>query len=645
MKRKWIAWILAIALMLSFCACSAQETPEPEKPESSSGSSSAPESSDDVSPGAESSENESSEEESSEPETVKRVLAPQAKQVENTENLYDITQLIPDREGMALADFAMQDRNHLLLLYKENTNFGESDPAFTLSVLDLETGEEQVLRDHQKLYFPDPEPVDYYQVRIACTDPPIVTESISASAYYPEDTELPSFQLDKGEYISNSFCIDGTLYVLNTKGDLFRFEKTGESDEIQKIWDSGICLRDVTLQEVSDTQIVLHAVPLADDASPSVYLSVSLASGNIEEAYTRERGSGENLCSISKNCTVTKRTAADGKWALTVSGDAGSEYVSDFPRTDVFAPFSDNGWITAGAPSSEDGSVCFIVRSQESSNVFLWDYACEEAQKSVTAAKENYDLFSLPQSADEFATLIEDRYGVDLLLREEVSDLELHSYKADLETDETAIFYMISLISKAMSVYPEGFFRQLGSEKLKIGIANNLTGEGMETVRAAHGLTVDGDPGSVVLHSETNLKTLYHEFGHVIFNKLCRDGYNEDMMGWFNELNPGGFYYYYEYNYSDEERYFDYTPESEDPGEDYENVYFSSSYAKVSNTEDVAELMGDLMTDSSVPKYFRGTHIREKCVFVFERIRSVFDTSGWPEKTFWEKRLEEAAQD
>ena len=49
------------------------------------------------------------------------------------------------------------------------------------------------------------------------------------------------------------------------------------------------------------------------------------------------------------------------------------------------------------------------------------------------------------------------------------------------------------------------------------------------------------------------------------------------------------------------------------------------------------------MAEDEAPKLYMSVHLQEKCSFLFDLIRRVFDTSDWPEETFWEKRLSEAA--
>ncbi|MBQ4258096.1 MAG: hypothetical protein II713_03735, partial [Clostridia bacterium] len=216
------------------------------------------------------------------------------------------------------------------------------------------------------------------------------------------------------------------------------------------------------------------------------------------------------------------------------------------------------------------------------------------------------------------------------------------SYSIEAEQDEKNIYDSLATINGVLSCYPDGFFTQLGSSPLQIGIVNDMRGVDVETVSQANGLTVDGDPGQMLLRSDANAKTVFHEIGHVIFNKLCRSGYQSQLMGDFNELNPRDFIYSFSYD-ADDPDYFKYTPFDSEPGERYENIYFSSDYAKISNTEDVAELMGNLMAEDEAPKLYMSVHLQEKCSFLFDLIRRVFDTSDWPEETFWEKRLSEAA--
>lgn len=124
----------------------------------------------------------------------------------------------------------------------------------------------------------------------------------------------------------------------------------------------------------------------------------------------------------------------------------------------------------------------------------------------------------------------------------------------------------------------------------------------------------------------------------------CKYCYASFMKRFTNHPEPwGDFIYSFSYDEDDPE-YAKYTPLAEDTDETYENVYFVSDYAKISNTEDIAEMIGNLMQDTAVPECFKSPHLKAKCEFLFERIRLAFDSQGWPEQTYWEERLAETEQ-
>ncbi len=647
---KKLAAFLLIAAMLFAAGCSekspASNPPDSgvSNPESSRESQSLPESS-----ALESSTPERSEEpsESSDPAPEKeRRLAAGVEKIEGAKALYDLTALIPRYENMTLADFALQDENHLLLLYQVQTDFGARAAGFSLALLDLETGEVDLLLDHQLLGSEDFAP-DYYMLTLACADPPIIAENVSSYLYYyPEKEGVRLF--DEQEYFTKAFSVNGQLYVLTSQGNLYSAKKapSPEDGEFNLVYgvlrESGIGFEQPVLWEITDTSAVFRVNPLADEKTDSVYLSVSLEDGALNGAYTAEENN-DNYHIVSKNRVVTRQQQANGDWALAVIENSETKYVSDFPKAGMLASFAENGWVTVG--QGADGSLCFILRYDGEEKTFLWDYAREAAMPADPPAKRAYDVSALPQDSDAFAQLLEQRYGVEFSLREEaLGDWNGASgYSIAPENDEITIFKTLSEIQAAFSVYPEGFFRQLGSAPLRIGIVSRMTGVGPETVFQPNGLTIDSDPGGIILRSTPGAYTIYHEVGHAIFNKLCHSGLNDEMMGDFNELNPSDFFYSFSYDAEDPD-YFKYTPYDDDPGVNYENVYFSSDYAKISNTEDVAELMGNLMREDLPHEEYRSVHLQEKCSFLFERIRRVFDTENWPEETYWERCLAEAAQ-
>ena len=569
---------------------------------------------------------------------AERTMAQGAKQL--AEHLYEISDLIPKHENMALTDLAMRDDTHLLLLYKENLIFGEGTPAFTLSLLDLETGKEELIHEHTPIAFPDGEVVDFYVPSLVSVDPPIVTENYGGTIYYPENTQSPGLQLDEGQHINSAFYHNGALYLLTSRGELLCVKHEGESTQIEALWRKDIRFGDFALSEISGDQLVLSLVPLADQPPKVTFLSIELSDGSIREAYTLEDDSGEAFHYAYQDALVLKEASESGGWNLVIRR-GGEKTVSDFPGEGSLEAFYENGWMTPSRPS--ENCIAFIVRGAEDEHIFLWDFGFEPKQTVLQPAKTPYDLSALPESADAFAASIEDRYGVELALRESATDgWDVDSsYSITPELDEDRIYATLAMLSGALSKYPDGFFARLGSQPLRIGIVSEMIGIGLETVSRANGLTIDGDPGQMLLHTEAGSHTIHHEIGHVVFNKLCREGFRNDMMGLYNELNPGDFIYSFSYDEDDPE-YAKYTPFAEDTDETYENVYFVSGYAKISNTEDIAELLGNLMQETAVPECFKSPHLRAKCEFLFERIRLAFDSRGWPEQTYWEERLAEA---
>lgn len=571
---------------------------------------------------------------------AERTVAQGVKQL--AEHLYEISDLIPEHENMSLTDLAMRDDTHLLLLYKEELIFGEGDPAFTLSLLDLETGKEELIHEHTPIAFPEGETVDFYVPSLVNVDPPIVTENYGGTIYYPENTQSPGLQLDGGQHINSAFYHNGALYLLTSQGELLCVKHKGESAQIETLWKKDIRFGDFALSEIYGDQLVLSLVPLADQPPKVIFLSVDLGDGSVREAYTLEDDSEDAFHYAFPDALILTEASESGDWNLVIQR-GGEKTVSDFPKEESFKAFYENGWMTPSRPS--ENCISFIVRDSEDEHVFLWDFGFKPKQTAEQPVKTPYDYSSLPESTDAFAASIEERYGVKLALRDSAKDgWDVDTaYTITPELDEERIYATLAMLSGALSKYPDGFFAQLGSRPLRIGIVNEMIGIGAETVSYADGLTIDGDPGQMLIHTESGSRTIHHEIGHVIFNKLCREGFRNDMMGLFNELNPKDFIYSFSYDEDDPE-YTKYTPLAEDTDETYENVYFVSDYAKISNSEDIAEMIGNLMQDTAVPECFKSPHLRAKCEFLFERIRLAFDSQGWPEQTYWEERLAEAEQ-
>ena len=130
--------------------------------------------------------------------------------------------------------------------------------------------------------------------------------------------------------------------------------------------------------------------------------------------------------------------------------------------------------------------------------------------------------------------------------------------------------------------------------------------------------------------------TIYHEIFHAIEGDM---NYSEaaffDYEVW-DGLNPEGFAYDYSYRDNRDNYNFGYTVADTE-----HEAYFVDVYSKSFPGEDRARIVEYAMLDAADVrrKNIEGSRLQAKLKYICEQIRKGFDTTGWPEKTFWEQAL------
>ena len=238
----------------------------------------------------------------------------------------------------------------------------------------------------------------------------------------------------------------------------------------------------------------------------------------------------------------------------------------------------------------------------------------------------------------ERAAQLSHRFGVDIRIAEQCS-MDYSHYDTYALTDPVFIRDALDILERAMSRYPEGFFRQLtyGSvESIRIELVGALMLKPDVTTHTDSTgafAQVRGDYYLIALDGfMMQERIVFHEVSHLIDSRLEWDSliredalYSEDA--WL-ALQPEGFHYAMSYVDMPEEvrRYI-------------ESDYFVSEYALTYPTEDRATLLAAAMENDYW--YFEpGSRKSAKLQFYAECIRDSFDTDGWPEVTAWEQALQ-----
>ena len=350
----------------------------------------------------------------------------------------------------------------------------------------------------------------------------------------------------------------------------------------------------------------VHAFAWADSAvrllSPRRHLLVADSSGRNLTLYETD-GSFLSQCALPQNSNAVVGT--DFVW----SGYWEGYFFTDFIDSSCRLMF----WDVSAAAEGENLQMSSLEQTHQSQTV-------------------------LEQQLYERAAQLSARFGVDIRIAEQCA-LDYSSYDAYAIMDPVFIRAALDILEECLSMYPEGFFRQLtfGTiETVRFELAGGLTAkDGIDTHPPSVGGFAQNLGGYYLVALDGYMllkKTVFHEVSHVIDARLKWDSMiREDAL--FSEetwltLQPEGFHYAMTYTGAPEELlHF------------MESRYFITDYALTYPTEDRATLMEAAMSNFAWD-FEPGAGTRRKLQYYADCIRDCFDTEGWPETTLWEQVLE-----
>lgn len=275
-----------------------------------------------------------------------------------------------------------------------------------------------------------------------------------------------------------------------------------------------------------------------------------------------------------------------------------------------------------------------------SCRLMFWDVFAETVGENLQMTPLEQTQPSQPvleRQLYERAAELSERFGVDIRIAEQCAADYSH-YDSYVLTDPVFVRSALDMLQESLSLYPEGFFRQLcyGSiESIRIELVGGLTvKDDVNTHPASIGAFAQdkGSYYSIVLDGFLlQPQTLFHEFSHIIDARLNWDSMIREDALYSEEtwlaLQPDGFRYAMTYTgIPDELLHF------------VESGYFITDYALTYPTEDRATLMESAMSDFAWD-FELGSGTSRKLQYYAACIRDCFDTEGWPETTLWEQVL------
>ena len=551
---------------------------------------------------------------------------------------------VPTVEKMHLADYAVKDSSHLILLY--TSELPSNTPSFSLYETDLSDGSYREIRQVREMIITrsDRPP----QLSIVDPQKAVVVDKNQGVFYFTDSHETfqpslnvafeaPSIITDCFMLRERMWCItvDGQLYEIYERNDEISGEHyrdalcchtthvTHRFDHVDRILDDGRILLCAASERQREPQTIYYA------CDPFMYK---------DENYTAERPTDEVICSVSSQGRVALKGTT-----LTFTEQDNRAYRFDFSESPLcsellknnvqglhVSPNAVNGERLIFSITSQTGKVTLLslnlkaVSTADVQTLSLTPYEIPDITKEDTAALEK---------------AVEDEFGIVVNSHDEVS-YETYGYHVEHTDDELYIYNVLKMLQKVYRNYPEGIFRQIHSSSgsMIVNLTGAITGTSEEFIKEASGLAGLGEL-CIVADIRTTPSVIYHETTHLLYRFIDENGGNHELYTDFMSLNPEGFIYSCEYSEYLEQTD-EYTPLASDAKPPYDGVYFSTAYGKVNENEDIADLMGELMGNTTVPDYYESEHLQAKCRFFSGLLRKYFDTTGWDGRFSWEDRLD-----
>ncbi len=290
------------------------------------------------------------------------------------------------------------------------------------------------------------------------------------------------------------------------------------------------------------------------------------------------------------------------------------------------------------------GGYLFLATDERGGDhLFFWDVGAPASGESLPFAPAYEPPAAgtvVSQTLYTRAEELGEQYGVEIAIAEQIDDDYL-DFTATPELDEILISKALDGVESVLSQFPKNFLPQLRYGTLQT-LEIHLTGavyrpstpETVSGFDSFSGFTETRAAKIVVVlditKPATMAQTFCHEMVHVINGKLAFDAslrsdalYSEEA---WQKLNPTTFQYAGTYDQMPME-YFN----------DGLDAYFMDLYSRTYAKEDRARILEHAMVGNAW--MFSTPQRKAKLQYLCDCIRDCFDTTDWPEKTFWEKAL------
>ena len=226
------------------------------------------------------------------------------------------------------------------------------------------------------------------------------------------------------------------------------------------------------------------------------------------------------------------------------------------------------------------------------------------------------------------------RYGLRIWVYEDVLDVMPGDYSYETEHRVYVYEKNLAVLERALSAYPDGFFKKLGKTSangvLTLSLVHGLYGDNeLGSLTTADGIHFwsDGSGYMTLVMGELMEQSFYHEVFHAMDSLVLTNTGAYD--NWEN-LNPKGFAY--DYSYINNQFREDYQYLEED------TRAFIDMYAMSFPNEDRARVMEYAMMPDNAA-YFASDTMQAKLKTLCAGIREAFGLKNYTEPLLWEQYL------
>lgn len=297
-------------------------------------------------------------------------------------------------------------------------------------------------------------------------------------------------------------------------------------------------------------------------------------------------------------------------------------------------------WQAVEDPTGRYIWLAFYDYLQDTYSLLRWEPELSPVQDDTAyigtrRTAENPDTFGLGKISDE-ARALSEKHGVSILTWTDATEMPPFDYQLIPEHQVSILRQGLAALDDALSHFPEGMLSQaaenMGNGVLKIRLVRALWGNPeYDTLDSASGIQFWDDEGgtNIALAMESDMeKNLYHELYHVLESRIYA---NSDAFDNWDELNPSGFSY--DYNYSDYIYRDDYSLTAGDTQAFID--FYSMSYPK----EDRARLLENAMIPEN-GYCFESKIMQAKLRTLCRGIREAYGLEDYQGELLWEQYLD-----